>query len=312
MPKRTWFFPPHYHRNGSLKKLVSLCERGYGEIELHLHHGKKKPDTAENLRRTLDLCVKEYSHFGIFGSESGRKRYAFIHGDWALDNSRGGKYCGVDNELTILKETGCYADFTFPSLTEADPLQMNSVFYAKDVPEKAKSHNTGALVQRGGHESDDLVMIQGPVYPFVMDAQAVKKTCFRVRALGDSINTKYRTTTKRIDAWVRTGIHVSGKPNWIIVKTSTHGATDAEAVLGPEMEHIFSYFEQQYNDGVNCVLHYVTARELYNMVKAIEAGESCDDPEEYRNYRIKPPIYNDQAPYLEASSELTSLVDNTY
>ena len=40
------------------------------------------------------------------------------------------------------------------------------------------------------------------------------------------------------------------------------------------MEHIFSYFEQQYNDGVNCVLHYVTARELYNMVKAIEAGES--------------------------------------
>ncbi len=37
-PKRTWFFPPHYHLFGSLKKLVSLCEDGYGEIELHIHH----------------------------------------------------------------------------------------------------------------------------------------------------------------------------------------------------------------------------------------------------------------------------------
>ncbi len=34
-PTRTWFYPPHYHRQGWLKKLVSLCERGYGEVELH-------------------------------------------------------------------------------------------------------------------------------------------------------------------------------------------------------------------------------------------------------------------------------------
>ena len=312
VPKRTWFFPPHYHRNGSLKRLVSLCERGYGEIELHLHHGRKKPDTAENLRQTLDLCVKEYSQFGIFGSESGRKRYAFIHGDWALNNSRGGKYCGVDNELTVLQETGCYADFTFPSLTEADPRQINSIFYARNTPAKTKSHNTGAIVQRGGRESDGLMMIQGPVYPFVMDAQAVRDPRFRLRALGDSINTKYKTTTKRIDAWVRTGINVYGQPDWIIIKTSTHGAVDANAVLGSEMEQIFSYLESEYNDGVNCILHYVTARELYNMVKAIEAGEPCDDPEKYRNYRIQPPVYNAQAPYSEASSELTRLVYQTY
>ena len=48
IPRRTWFFPPHYHRSYNLKKLVSLCERGYGEIELHLHHGKTQPDTSDN------------------------------------------------------------------------------------------------------------------------------------------------------------------------------------------------------------------------------------------------------------------------
>ena len=30
-PKRTWFFPPHYHRYSNLKHLVSLCENGYGD-----------------------------------------------------------------------------------------------------------------------------------------------------------------------------------------------------------------------------------------------------------------------------------------
>lgn len=28
IPKRTWFFPPHYHRNYNLRNLVSLCEAG--------------------------------------------------------------------------------------------------------------------------------------------------------------------------------------------------------------------------------------------------------------------------------------------
>ncbi|MCK4465537.1 MAG: hypothetical protein KAU83_07485, partial [Bacteroidales bacterium] len=80
LSKRTWFFPPHYHRNYSLKRLVSLCEKGYGEIELHLHHGKIIADNSNNLEKTIKKCIEEYSQFGIFGHEFGVKRYAFIHG----------------------------------------------------------------------------------------------------------------------------------------------------------------------------------------------------------------------------------------
>ena len=45
--------------------------------------------------------------------------------------------------------------------------------------------------------------------------------------------------------------------------------------------------ESEYNDGTNYILHYVTIREAYNLIKAAEAGES-GDPEKYRNYLIKP------------------------
>src|SRR5579862_7418085 len=79
MPRRTWFFPPHYHSAGNLSRLVGLCADGFREIELHLHHGKYVPDTAENLRATILRCVDEYSRYGIFGEADGRKRYGFIH-----------------------------------------------------------------------------------------------------------------------------------------------------------------------------------------------------------------------------------------
>ena len=307
-PKRTWFFPPHYHRNGSLRDLVSLCEKGYGEIELHLHHGKSKPDTSENLKATIELCLKEYSQFGIFGKEHGKIRYGFIHGDWALDNSRNGKFCGVNNELQILKETGCYADFTFPSSNESNPFQINSIYHAKDDPDKPKSYNWGVKARRHGSGKGDLLMIQGPIYPFFKT-----KSPFSIRIFGDSITGKPPVTKSRIDKWIRTGIHVRGKNEWIIVKTHTHGASDdADAVLGNEMDSIFSYLESRYNDGRNYRLHYVTARELYNIVTAVCDGKDSDAPEDLKDYQIKKPTFNSSQAIYEASDVLRTHVSKTY
>jgi len=307
IPKRTWFFPPHYHRYGALKKLVSLCEKGYGEIELHIHHGKTQPDTAENLRDTILQCIKEYSEFGIFGTENGEKRYAFTHGDWALNNSRKGKFCGVDNELSILINTGCYADFTFPSLNEANPKLINTIFYAKDIYNKPKSYNKGHPVRREFRNNKDLMIIQGPLFPFFKS-----RNLFSLRITGDVIDGELPEPKKKVDGWVRTSIHIKGKPNWIIIKVHTHGAVDANAVLGEEMEQIFYQLETRYNDGKKYVLHYVTARELYNIIKAVEDGVESDNPEIYRNYEIKPPQYNSAPAIMAASSTLQELVSRTY
>lgn len=305
--KRTWFFPPHYHCHYHLKNLVSLCEKGYGEIELHLHHGKAVADTPENLEKTINQCIIEYSKFGIFGTENGKQKYGFIHGDWALDNSRGGKYCGVNNEISILSRTGCYADFTFPSMNESNPKKINSIYYVKDDPIKPKSHDKGIDVNTFKKQNGELMIIEGPLFSL-----RIENKLPGVRVRGDFIDGKPPVTKERIDAWIKTGISVRGKEEWIIVKTHTHGATDYEAALGPEIDEIFSYLETKYNDGINYILHYVTARELYNIIKAAEAGESEPNPEVYKNYKILPPKY-DSSPDIPCASEtLQKLISRTY
>ena len=310
VPRRTWFFPPHYHRYGNLKDLVSLCARGYGEIELHLHHGKSVPDTAENLRATILQTVREYSSFGIFGTEDGQRRYGFIHGDWALANSRRNQYCGVNSEIKVLRETGCYADFTFPAVQvpEANPRKINAIYYATDDATRPKSHRTGRDVARGTTPSGDLMMVEGCVHPYFLDGRLTG-----LRLVGDGLEPgSLGVTPKRLDLCVRTGIHVKGKRNWVFIKTHTHGATDSSVVTAQPMADAFSYLEQHYNDGKRYVLHYVTARELYNIVKAVEAAEPGENPDAYRNYRIAPPQYDTSGAVMEASEELRALVAKTY
>ncbi len=306
-PKRTWFFPPHYHRRDNLRKLVSLCEQGYGEIELHLHHGKTQPDTPENLKKTILQAISEYSRFGIFGISNGHKRYAFIHGDYALDNSRNGMYCGVDCEIGVLRDTGCYADFTFPSQYGANPFKINSIYYAKDDPNKPKSHNTGKRVRISRRPKGDLMIIQGPLHPFLKNG-----TLSGLRAWDDGLDGSPPTTKQRIDMWVRTNIHVRGKPDWIFIKTSMHGAVNAGVILESEIDSIMTFLENNYNDGEEYYLHYATAREFYNMVKSLEGNGSVINPEGYRNYEISCPEYNSRAGSSEASQKLNRLVRRTY
>jgi len=304
--RRTWFFPPHYHEKYLLRDLVSLCEKGYGEIELHLHHGKCMPDTSKNLENTIRQCIKEYSYFGIFGSQEHIKRYAFIHGDWALANSRHGMFCGVNNEIEILSKTGCFADFTFPSsYVESNPSRINSIYYANDSHSKPKSYNAGMPVKVFGKTRGDLIMIQGPLYPFFKDNKF-----FGLRVYGDGTTHTSQTDKGRIDTWVRTGICVEGKEDWIIIKTHTHGATN-RSVLGDEMDDIYNYLETHYDDGNRYVLHYVTARELYNIIKAAEAGEPSPNPDQYRDYVVKAPAYDSSPDIPEASKELKSMIATT-
>ena len=114
-PQHSFFSPAEVYRPEHLDRLAVLCAHGFGEVEVHLHHGH---DTAEHLRETLEQFRDTLAHrHGLLSEDrSGRIRYAFIHGNWALDNGRlDDRFCGVNNELTVLMETGCYADLTMPA-----------------------------------------------------------------------------------------------------------------------------------------------------------------------------------------------------
>src|SRR3546814_3669502 len=78
---------------------------GYGEIEVHLHHDN---DTEDNFRSSITrfktLLHEKHGALPVH-PESGEIGFAFIHGNWCLDNSLpGGGWCGLDNELTRSEE----------------------------------------------------------------------------------------------------------------------------------------------------------------------------------------------------------------
>ena len=145
-------------------------------------------------------------------------------------------------------------------------------------------------------------MVQGPVRPVFVNGRPT---------FGDAIDDTRPPTRKVIDGWVATSIHVAGRPDWLIVKAHTHGAVNGRTVLGDAMHAAFAYFEGAYNDGSAYILHYVTARELFNIIRAAEAGED-GDPDEYRDYRVSPPSHDSSPRVEEASAELREAVARTY
>ena len=287
-PQHSFFYPEEEYTEEHLDKIAALCAEGYGELEIHLHHDN---DTEENFRHCIArFCRTLRERHGALPSDpvSGELRFAFIHGNWSLDNSRAdGRWCGLNNELILLRELGCYADFTLPSApSDTQTRTINSIYYATDDPLEPKSHDTGVPVRVGGAPVGDLMIIQGPlglnwrnrrlgIIPRIENAD-VRRAC--------------PPTAERVDDWVRTGVHVEGRPEWIFIKVHTHGTQerDMDTLLGAEMEAMHAHLECAYNDGTDFVLHYVTAREAYNIVKAAEAGHS-GNPHVFRDFALAPP-----------------------
>jgi hypothetical protein len=96
----------------------------------------------------------------------------------------------------------------------------------------------------------------------------------------------------RVDNWIAQRIGVVGKPDWVFVKVHSHGCQEMNfnATLGSLAAEMHQYLQKKYNDGANFVLHYVTAREVFNLIKAAEAGRT-GDPNQYRDYVLpSPPV----------------------
>jgi hypothetical protein len=290
-PQHTFFYPYDQIHLGLLHQLSDLCYRGFGEIELHLHHLN---DTAPSVAEKFKDAQVQYSKVGalVFPGDPLTRRFGFVHGNWALDNSvllpNGQNRCGVDNELQVLREMGCYADFTFPAVnSDGQPKRINRIYYATDDPDRPKSYNTGEDVRVGGQPTGDLLIVHGILGINWKDRRHGLRPAYD----DGSITNIFPGDPVRVDYWVDTAIHVQGRPEWIFVKLYTHGNSfaDKEANLGEAADRMYDYLESHYNDGVRYRLHYVTAREFYNIVKAAEAGKE-GNPNEYRDFEIPKPL----------------------
>jgi hypothetical protein len=289
-PQHSWFYD---REDGKvLESLSGLCARQLGEIEIHLHHGH---DTSDGLREKLQRRKRAYGEHGALArTQSGDRAFAFIHGKWCLDNSRGDAHCGVNDELIVLREAGCYADFTFPAWGAMQPRKRNSIYYATDDPDAPKSYDTGVDVEVGSEASGDLMIMQGPGHlsGIPRKVAAIPGAAWLADRiwLTCGVDGHMPLGPGRIDRWVSSQVCVKGRPDWLFVKVHTHGArpSNYEPYFGPMGRRLHSHLTTRYNDGQEWALHYVTARESYNIIKAAEAGES-GDPGNYRDYTLAPP-----------------------
>jgi hypothetical protein len=193
--------------------------------------------------------------------------------------------CGVDGELPLLFEAGCYADFTFPSAPdESQPGTVNRIYWPTGDLARRRAYEGGERARVGAFHHDRLLLIQGPI------ALARRPGSLRVRIDSSALDAGDPPTPARVDTWVAQGIHVEGQPEWVFVKVHTHGAPERNAakILGPAGRRLHEYLAARYNDGRNWVLHYVTAREMYNVAVAAMAGAS-GNPGEHRDHAVPPP-----------------------
>jgi hypothetical protein len=286
-PQHTWFYFGEQARGSALEALSTLTAAGLGEVELHHHHSFF---TEDKLRAALSAAIARFQQYGFLRAVDGRTQFAFVHGNSGLDNSNGDAMCGVNTELRLLHELGAFADFTFPSLYEtSQPRHVNSIYAARD-DDKPKSYDRRLPISTLGNGTADLMMFEGPL---IFSPSLNARHLFLDLDDGD-IHAAEHASPARVDRWIRANVHVPERPDWVFVKVFAHGAAtaaDTDAVVGPDFDATLSYLERAYNDGTRYVLHYVTAREAYNVVRAAADG-ATGDPSQYFDAYAPPYIAN--------------------
>jgi hypothetical protein len=271
-PQHTFFFPIDEYDAKHVDAIAGLCRAGYGEVEIHHHHDH---DTAEALGKRLTSFVELFrDRHGVLPRDrrTGKAMYGFVHGNWALDNSRpDGRWCGVNNELDVLRETGCYADFTLPSApSPTQTRKINSIYYAKDDPARPKSHDWGVDAGAGPRPADSLMLIQGPL---LLNWRS-RRFGIVPRIENACLQSSQPPTMARLNLWLRARVQVPQRPDWYFVKLHTHGALERNqaVLLGAPMVQFHADLAARASRDKNFHYHYVTAREMYNLAAAAEAG----------------------------------------
>ena len=211
-------------------------------------------------------------------------KYAFIHGNFTLANCADGFACGVDNEMQLLADTGCYVDMTYPtaSFHPAQIAVINSL-YECALPLNDRAPQQLARKLRAGRRLTTFpFLVQGP---WMLDFDRSTNRWGRIE--NGALTGIRPPTLRRLALWKKAGITVAGRPDWIFIKLHTHGMApaDMDAMLGPPVQQ----FLKQLIEGAaerKEVLHFVSAREMANIALAACDGRE-GNPGEYRDYRYK-------------------------
>lgn len=265
-PRYSFFYPEEEYRPQLLEPLAQLSSAGIADVEVHLHHdGEGEARFVERMGSFTEALHRSH---GLLRTQAGRIVFGFIHGNWALDNARpDGRWCGLNNEISLLRDLGCYADFTLPAApnpSQAGPI--NAIFRVRDDPRRPRSHSRGWIVRPGLPAEGDLTLVTGPLG---LDWRG--RPWWRPRIETGELAAYSPPSRARVDLWLELAPRIGGD---VFIKLFAHGAqeSNARSLLGGDLDRLFSDLEAVCRER-SLHLSYVSAWEMWC---AVEALRLCD------------------------------------
>jgi len=163
----------------------------------------------------------------------------------------------------MLKECGCYADFTFPRPSGAsEPAFTNSICFSKTKTNQKKR----AAVKNWPEE--DLLIIDGPMGINWRN----RRFCLFPRAENGEISARSRFTPHRARLWLDAAPQIEGDTKNLFLKLHAYGAVDSTVryLFGESgMHDLYAYLEKYSIDNSDLILHYVSAYDMYRKIQAV-------------------------------------------
>jgi hypothetical protein len=263
-PQYTFFYPQEEYRRDLVEGIAEIARLGVGDVEVHLHHHDEQRDSF--IGKVTEYCRRLAGDHGLLRQQDGRTVFGFIHGNWALDNSRpDGKWCGLNGEIALLRDLGCYADFTMPSAPS--PTQgrvVNQIYWCTNNPDnRPRSFDRGIEATVGGGRQGDLLMIQGP-----LGLRFGRRLLPRLET-GELAGYDLPTPA-RVRQWFDLAPTIGSD---LFLKLYTHGAQERnlEPLLGGSLANIFRWLAEEAElRGIE--IHWATAWQMYQAADALMHG----------------------------------------
>lgn len=264
-PKYTFFYPQEEYRPQLLDPLARMTHSGIADVEVHIHHdGEGEQNFVDRMSGFQETLLHRH---GLLREREGKIRFGFIHGSWALDNSLpNGRLCGLNNEITLLQELGCYADFTMPcGASPAQARTVNMIYWAIDDPTRPKSYDRGVALTPGG-ASNGLLMIPGP-----LGIRWAERLTPRIEK--GEIGVHDMPNRYRVRRWLDFAPRVGSD---IFLKLYTHGCQErhSTALLQEGLHALFTAVQAEC-DSRHWSYYYVSCWEMYQAIDAIRRGSDA-------------------------------------
>jgi hypothetical protein len=268
-PVYTFFYPQEEYRAELIHPLAEMSAEGIADVEVHIHHdGEGEQDFIDRMSQFIEVL---HGRHGLLRKENGQIRFGFIHGNWALDNSLpDGRGCGLNNELALLRDLGCYADFTLPSApSPAQTRIVNTIYWATDDPSRPKSHDTGIPVADAVGACGDLLMIPGPL---ALNWTERSRGIFPRLETGELAGHN-PVTAERVRLWLEFAPMIG---NDLFLKLFAHGAPEINAspLLNRDLDFVFRQLHDQCG-ATGAELRFVSAFEMRQAVMGVTIGEGA-------------------------------------